>query len=598
MGYVGRKAFVRYSAAMTRKLFIIPACLLVTCAAARNTDSREPVRSKSNSVTITLLSTTDSHGHLLAEDEITGKPTKEGLAKIATLVRQIRDASPATLLLDCGDTTEGTPLAYYFAAKDTKVPDPEIAVLNAMHYDAMAVGNHEFNFGEAEMWKAKSESHFPWLAANLKETYTGGVKYIRPYIIKKISGIRVGIVGFVTPGVPRWEIPSHYAGYTFEPIVDAARRVIPEVRAKSDLVVAIVHSGLDRDPQTGRIFPGQEIRGENAAWELAENVPGIDVLFYGHTHQEMPKLVVNVVLMAQAKNWGGSLARADVTMERSNSGKWTVASKSSTTIHPTAQTPEDPTIVHIVQPYEKKVEAYLNTPIATAMQDMTGELARYEDEPLVDAIQRAQMEFAHADVSLATMFIPSTHVAAGTVTIRDAFAVYPYENTLYAVEMTGAQLKDALEHAASFYPAWPAPAGKRMRLPGYNADSAEGVSYEMDLTKPVGSRIVNLEFHGKPLAASQKLRVAVNNYRYTGGGGYSVFYDGASTLSGFKPLPVAYRSDQEIRDLLIAYLRKVKTIPPADGNWRIIPEAARKAIEAQALASERPLNEAARVRKH
>ena len=302
--------------------------------------------------------------------------------------------------------------------------------------------------------------------------------------------------------------------------------------------------------------------------------------------------------MAQAKNWGGSLARADVTMQRDASGKWTVVSKESQTIRSTAQIPEDAAIVRLLQPYEKKVEAYLNTPIATAKENMSGELARYEDEPLVDAIQRAQMEYAHADVSLATMFIPSTRVAAGTVTIRDAFGVYPYENTLYAVEMTGAQLKDALEHAASFYPAWPFPPGKRVRLPGYNADSAEGVSYEMDLTKPVGSRIVNLEFQGKPLEPSQELRVAVNNYRYTGGGGYSVFSDGASTLNEFKPLPVAYRSEQEIRDLLIDYLREVKTIPRADGNWRIVPDEARKAIEAQAIASERPRNEAANAPKH
>lgn len=568
---------------------------LLLCGGA-NSQSGNQIRQ--NSVTLTLLSTTDSHGHLLARDELTNRPMNEGLAKIATLVRQIRDANPATLLLDCGDTTEGTPLAYYFAVKDTKAPNPEIAVFNTMHYDAMAVGNHEFNFGEEEMWKAKSESHFPWLAANLKETYTSGVKYIQPYVIKTISGIRVGIVGFVTPAVPRWEIPAHYAGYDFEPIVDAAKRVIPEVRAKSDLVVVIMHSGLDRNPQTGQMFPGQETNGENAAWELAEQVPGIDVIFYGHTHQEMPKLVVNGVLMAQAKNWGGSLARADVTMQRDASGKWTVVSKESQTIRSTAQIPEDAAIVRLLQPYEKKVEAYLNTPIATAKENMSGELARYEDEPLVDAIQRAQMEYAHADVSLATMFIPSTRVAAGTVTIRDAFGVYPYENTLYAVEMTGAQLKDALEHAASFYPAWPFPPGKRVRLPGYNADSAEGVSYEMDLTKPVGSRIVNLEFQGKPLEPSQKLRVAVNNYRYTGGGGYSVFSDGASTLSGFKPLPVAYRSEQEIRDLLIDYLREVKTIPRADGNWRIVPDEARKAIEAQAIASERPRNEAANAPKH
>jgi 2',3'-cyclic-nucleotide 2'-phosphodiesterase / 3'-nucleotidase len=563
-----------------RKVLVFGASLplaLLLCCVARRADSRgaaRTIRQEDNRVMLTLLSTTDSHGHLLAWNELTNKPTNEGLSKIATLARQIRESTPNTLLLDCGDTTEGTPFAFYFAVEDTRALNPEIAAFNAMRYDAMAVGNHEFNFGETEMWKAKSESHFPWLAANLKETYTSGVKYIQPYIITKVAGIRVGIVGFVTPGVPRWEIPAHYAGYTFEPIVDAAKRVIPEVRAKADLVVVIMHSGLDRNPETGKPFGGGvQIEGENAALETAQQVPGIDVLFYGHTHEEMPKLLVNGVLMAQAKNWGGSLARADVTMERDASGKWIVASKTSTAIRPTEETPQDPEIVKLLEPYEKKVEAYLNTPIAMAGKKMDGALERYEDGPLVDAIQRAQMQYAHADVSMATMFIPSTRVDAGTVTVRDAFGIYPYENTLYAVEMTGAQLKEALEHAASFYPAWPAAESARMRLPGYDADSAEGVRYEMDLSKPEGSRIVNLEFHGKPLSPAQKLRVAINNYRDTGGGGYWLYKD----------LPVVYRSKEEIRDLLIDYLKRTKQFPAADGHWRIVPDAAREAIEKQAL---------------
>lgn len=564
---------------IARGFLCLAASLLVFFSVSpRHAESRNAPRDNPPQVTLTLLSTTDSHGHLLAWNELTNRPTNEGMTKIATLIRQIRQTTPNALLLDCGDTTEGTPFAYYFAVLDTQVPNPEIAAFNALHYDAMAVGNHEFNFGEQEMWKAKGESHFPWLAANLKETYSRGVKYIPPYVIKKVSGIRVGIVGFVTPGVPRWEIPAHYAGYTFEPIVEAARRVIPEVRAKSDLVVVIMHSGLDRNPETGRpTYGGVQLEGENAALETAQQVPGIDVLFYGHTHEEMPKLMMNGVLMAQAKNWGGSLARADITMERDTSGKWTVASKTSTTIRPTADTPQDPEIAKLLEPYEKKVNAYLDTPIATTSAALDGVVARYEDSPLVDAIQRAQMAYAHADVSMATMFITSTLVAAGTVTVRDAFGIYPYENTLYAVEMTGAQLKDALEHAASFYPAWPAAEGTRMRLPGYDADSAYGVTYEMDLSKPAGSRIENLQFHGAPLAATQKLRVAINNYRDTGGGGYWVYKD----------LPVVYRSEKEVRDLLIEYLKKTRQFPAADENWRIVPDAAREAIESQARAQER-----------
>lgn len=528
-----------------------------------------------SSVTLTLLSTTDSHGHLLPWDDLSNRPANWGLAKIATLVKRIRAASPNVLLLDCGDTIEGAPLADYAARKDFAAPNPEIAVFNAMHYDAMAVGNHEFNFGESVMWKAKSESRFPWLAANLGETYTSGVPYIRPYIIRQVAGVRVAIVGFVTPAVPRWEIPSHYRGYTFEPIVEAARRVIPEARKKADLVVVIMHSGLGRDPRTGAPLPGYQVPGENSAWELAEQVPGIDVIFYGHTHLEMPQLMVHGVLLAQAKNWGGSLARADVVMDRDATGHWRVVSKHSTTIPVTEAVPADPEILKIVAPYHRAVEKYLHTAIATSAANLNGALSRYEDDPLVDLIQRAQLLYGRADVSMATLFYPGVRIPAGKVTIREMFALYPYENTLFTVRMTGAQLKDALEHAASFFPAWPAASGAPLRLPGYSADSAEGVSYQIDLTRPVGSRLVNLEYHGHPLSPDAKLRVAVNNYRYSGGGGYEVY----------KGLPVVRRSGKGIRNLIIEYLSNARRISAApDNNWTVIPPAARAALLRAALA--------------
>jgi 2',3'-cyclic-nucleotide 2'-phosphodiesterase / 3'-nucleotidase len=523
--------------------------------------------------TITLLSTTDIHGHIEPLDYYSNKPANLGLAKIATLVKQQRAEAPNALLLDCGDTTQGTPLAYYFAVKDLKPKNPTIAAFNEMHYDAMAVGNHEFNFGLAEMWKAKRESNFPWLAANLKQIYTSGDGYIRPYVIKIVNGVRIGLVGFVTPGVPRWEIPEHYRGYQFEPIVASAQHVIPAVRKQVDLLVVIMHSGLDRDPLTGKVSESQEIRSENAAYELAEQVPGIDVVFYGHTHLEMPELIVKGVLMAQAKNWGGSLARADVVMQRDAAGQWRVVSKHSRLIKVTENVAADPAILKLTAPYEEATEKYLDTPIATSDKSMNGARARYEDDPLVDLIHRVQLEAGHADVSLATMFFPGVQIPKGPVTVRQAAALYVYENSLYTVQMTGAQLKDALEHAASFYPAWPAKPGEPLKLPGYNADNAEGVSYEIDLTKPVGERVVNLHFRGKPLDPAQKLRVAINNYRYSGGGGYSIY----------KGLPIVEQPGIEIRDLLIDYLTRTGKIPAtADGNWKIVPQEAVAAMEKQA----------------
>jgi 2',3'-cyclic-nucleotide 2'-phosphodiesterase/3'-nucleotidase len=522
--------------------------------------------------TITLLATTDLHGNVYPFDYLRNAPAERGLAKIATLVRQIRAEHKNVVLLDCGDTIQGTPLAYYDARKQPDRPNTTIAAMNAIGYDAMALGNHEFNFGLGVLWKAKRESQFPWLSANTRQQYApGSAGYLAPYIVKEVGSVRVAIVGFTTPGIPRWEMPENYRGYEFEPIVAAAQRVIPLVRPQADLVVAILHSGLGRDPTTGR--PLDSTPEENVAWDLAEQVPGIDVILFGHSHQELPELFVNGVLLAQARNWGQSLARVDVEMSRSVTAAWTVTRKHSTTLPVSEAVPADPEILALARPAHDATQAYLDTPIATTSVALEGTTARYEDHPLVDQIHRAQLEAAQADVSLATLFYTGLRIDPGPVTIRHLAGLYLYENHLYAVEMTGAQLKEALEHAASFFPAWPPEEPGRLRLPGYNADQAEGVSYVMDLRRPVGDRIRELRFRGAPLDPARKLRVAVNHYRYHGGGHYEVF----------RGLPVLWKSAVEIRDLLIEHVRRQGTLlTQASGNWHLEPPEAAAAILQQA----------------
>lgn len=526
--------------------------------------------------TLTLLATTDLHGNVYPFDYLRNAPADRGLAKIATLVKQIRAEQKNVLLLDCGDTIQGTQLAYYDARKQPGRPNTTIAAMNALGYDAMAVGNHEFNFGLDVLWKAKRESRFPWLSANLEQDYVPGSDgYIPPYIVKEAGRARVAIVGFTTPGIPRWEMPENYQGYAFEPIVEAAQRVIPLVRRQADLVVAIVHSGLGRDPQTGRVVG--DTPGENAAWDLAEQVPGIDVILFGHSHQELSELFVNGVLLSQPKNWGQSLARVDVQMEHTAGTGWKVIRKHSTTIPVTDAVTADPVILALSQPAHEATQAYLDTVIGTATVALDGTTARYEDHPLVDQIHQVQLEAGQADVSLATLFYTGLHIEPGPVTIRHMAGLYLYENTLYTVEMTGAQLKEALEHAASFFPAWPHAGEGPLRLPGYNADLAQGVSYVMDLRRPVGDRIRDLRFRGKPLDPARKLRVAVNHYRYHGGGHYDVF----------RGLPILWKSGKEIRELLIEHVQKSgRLLAHADGNWRLAPPEAAAAILAQARGRE------------
>lgn len=517
-------------------------------------------------IRLTLLGTTDLHGNLFPVDYYRNQPAERGLAKIATLVRQVRAEREHVLLLDSGDTIQGTPLAYYFARKEPAAPNPTIAAMNTLGFDAMAVGNHEFNFGLQNLWKAKREAEFPWLAANIEADYTDD-RAFPPYLIREVSGLRVGIVGFTTPAVPNWEIPANYAGYRFRPIVETARRLIPEVRAKADLVVVIAHSGLGRDPATGE--PRDDgFAGEDAMWDLAEQVPGIDVILFGHSHQELPGRSVNGVLLVQAKNWGQSLAHVDIEMESTPAG-WRVASKSARTIPVTAAVPPDPKILAVAQRPHDTTNGWLDEPVATLAEDLDAWDARYRDHPMVDLIHRVQMHYGKAQVSMATMFLPSLHIPAGAVTVRQIAGLYIYENTLYVVELTGEQIRAALEHAASYFPAWPHTGEGPMRLPGYNADMAEGVSYVVDLRQPVGERIRNLRYGSRPLDPQKRLRVAINNYRHAGGGRYAVYRD----------TEVLYRSPVEVRELIIEYVTERGALPTtANGNWRIEPPEALEAI--------------------
>jgi 2',3'-cyclic-nucleotide 2'-phosphodiesterase/3'-nucleotidase len=529
----------------------------------------------SRHVSLTLLSTTDLHGHIFPEDETTGSPANWGLAKIATLVRGVRGQHPNVLLLDCGDTIQGTPLAWYAIRQMGERQNPIISAMNEMGYAAMAVGNHEFNFGLGVLTKVWREAKFPLLAANLRPTTAGkNPAGIEPYAIRTIAGVRVAIVGFVTPGVVYWELPQNYAGYEFEGIVHAAERVIPEVRAKSDLVVVIMHSGLGRDPASGEAIAEDRVTGENAAGTLAATVPGIDVIFYGHTHLEMPEKIINGVLLAQAKNWGRSLAEADVELEQSVEGAWRVAAKTSRTIPVTAEMTADGQIAALAKSFKTATDAWLAKDVARSAVEQTTEFARSDEVSLLSLVHRTQLHAGDADVSLATIFNTRLRLAAGPVTVRDIFALYPYENSLFIVEMTGAQLKAALEHAASMFAGWPLAAGEKMRLPGYDYDTAEGVSYVIDLRQSTGQRIRELAYKGKPLAPEQKLRVAVNHYRYYGGGGYSVLHG----------LPIVYRSKTGVRELLIAYMTQHAVELPSDSvkSWRIEPREAYEAVRAEA----------------
>jgi 2',3'-cyclic-nucleotide 2'-phosphodiesterase/3'-nucleotidase len=523
-------------------------------------------------ISLTLLATTDLHGHILPVDEDTGRPANLGLAKIATLVARERAEHPNTLLLDCGDTTEGSALAYLAAREYSAQPNPMIAAMNALGYDAMAVGNHDFNFGLAHLAKIRREARFPILGANVPPTTKAPGEPFPSFVVRTVAGVRVGIIGVVIPGVVRREIPENYRGYQFRPIVETVEREAASLRPRVDVLVLIAHSGLGREPTVMGQPPPTDRNADNSMMETAERVPSLDVILFGHTHQEVGEKFINGVLLAQAKLWGQSLAEAEIEMESEGAGSWRVRSKHSQVIPVTGSTEADPRILALAQPIQEATDKFLDRPVARAAIPLEGATARLEDHPMVEWIHHAQLDAGHADVSLATMFRPGVHFPAGTLTVRNFFALYPYDNVLYTIEMTGAELKDGLEYAASFYPAWP-PAGgdqaapeQTLPLPGYEADSAAGVSYVIDLTQLAGRRIRELTFRGRPLDPARRLLVALNHYRYYGD-------------ARFRSRRIVREAPQHVFDALLEYAARVQDMPvEVRGSWRIEPPAARQAL--------------------
>ncbi|MCA1617926.1 MAG: 5'-nucleotidase C-terminal domain-containing protein [Acidobacteria bacterium] len=535
--------------------------LLAACVLAGRAGSGAPARAH-----VTILSTTDLHGNVLPVDYYTNRPDERGLAKAATIIRQARKENPNLLLLDSGDTIQGTPLAFYHNRKNNAPPDPMMLVMSELGFDAMGVGNHEFNFGLKVLEKARREARFPWLSANTYEKGTGR-PYFDPYLVREVGGVRVGVLGLTTPGIPNWENPQNYAGLEFRDPVAEAKRWVAVLREKerADLVVVAMHNGLEEDLRTGQTNPSQ-VPNENSAVRLAEEVPGVDVILMGHTHRDVPALFINGVLLAQANAWGRHVARVDVYLERDEAGgRWRLAAKSSRTIPVTDRTAVDPEAARLIAPYDRETQNWLSKEIGASAAELSAEDARFRDSAILDLIHRVQMDVGKADVSMAAVFNPQARIPRGPVTVRDIAGLYVYENTLVVLEVTGRQLKEALEHSAKYFrPYTPGASPAELvdeKIPGYNFDIAEGVSYDLDLTRPPGDRIQNLRFKGQPLSDSQKLRLATNNYRVNGGGGFTMYADA----------PVVYRSGEEIRELIIEWVERSGRIPAeATNNWRIV----------------------------
>ncbi|MGF1492361.1 MAG: bifunctional metallophosphatase/5'-nucleotidase [Microcoleaceae cyanobacterium] len=541
--------------------------------------------------TITILETSDLHGNLMPWDYFANQPAEWGLARIVTLVQQERAKNPNLLLIDDGDTIQGTPLANYYNEVDTQSPHPIAEAFNVLGFDAVTLGNHDFDFGVEVLSRWTQQLQAPVLCANVVKP-SGEPAYL-PYLIKSVNGVKVGILGLTTTGVTNWLPASNFGQFSFTDPVATAQKYVPQMRAEgADVIVIAQHTGWAKapkqrshptawleDPKTW-VSRGSTTPGENVTIELAQRVPGVDVILAGHSHLNVPQAVVNDVLIAEPSYWGKALSKFTIQLQQRDK-VWKVISKTATNLSVEGVEPAKDFVEQFQMAHQQTLD-YINQPIGQAKGQFVGGMAaRLHNSPLASLINTVQSKAAAAagypvDFAITSIFRNQGELPAGEITLRHAYGVYIYDNRLFVLEITGEILRQALEHNAAYFQQIDPQALKQNSLSSprevvaenqrsYNWDLYSEIDYTIDVTRPLGQRVTRLKFRGKPVTPEQTFRVALNNYRALGGGGYSMF----------KQAKVIWQSTQEIRELVAAHIAQQATLDPKDyttDNFQLIPD--------------------------
>jgi 2',3'-cyclic-nucleotide 2'-phosphodiesterase (5'-nucleotidase family) len=500
-------------------------------------------------VRLTILHTSDLHGRVHSHDALEDRDLGGGLARVATAVAQVRAEGSPTLLLDSGDAIQGAPSqALAFAGRAGDGTDPIVRAMNRVGYDAMAVGNHEFDFGLARLERSRQEARFPWLSANTLRA--DGTPAFEPYVVREVAGVRVGILGLITPQVASWESPGSLSGLRFSDSVEAASRYVPILRGKErcDVVIVITHQGFERDPRTGEDLGGS---GENQAYALATRISGIDLLLTGHAHTVVNPRRLGRTWVSQPGRWGNTLTRFDLTLESSGRG-WAVARVVGRSLSMRSVVPDAQVEAAVRLEQDAAMRALAET-VALLDAPVSARDVHERDTALLDWLHAVQLRAGRADLSFCSL-LPGqlTDWEAGPLTVRQVWAFYPYENSLVTVEATGRQVRAALERSTRCL--------TDPEARGRNCDTLEGADYAIDPSRPEGRRVVSLSRKGRPIGDDDIFSVALNSHRASGGGGFRMWKAARRVSEG-----------AGLRDLLLADAREKKHLRlEATGNWKIV----------------------------
>ncbi|MBZ6025488.1 bifunctional 2',3'-cyclic-nucleotide 2'-phosphodiesterase/3'-nucleotidase [Bacillus cereus] len=580
-----------------------------------------------STVNLRILETSDIHVNLMNYDYYQTKTdNKVGLVQTATLVNKAREEAKNSVLFDDGDALQGTPLGDYVAnkIKDPKNPvDPSYThplyrVMNLMKYDVISLGNHEFNYGLDYLNKVIEKTDFPVINSNVYiDDHDGNDEndehyFDKPYHIleKEVVDeagqkqiVKIGVMGFVPPQIMNWDKANLEGKVKAKDIVQTAKKLVPEMKAQgADIIVALAHSGVDKS--------GYNEGMENSSFYLATEVPGVDAVLMGHSHTEV-KDVFNGVPVVMPGVFGSNLGIIDMQLKKVN-GKWEVQKdQSKPQLRPIANskgTPlveSDQKLVNEIKDEHQATIDYVNTPVGKTKAPINSYFSLVQDDPSVQIVTNAQKWYVEQelkkpeyekikDIPVLSAGAPFkaggrngatyyTDIPAGTLAIKNVADLYVYPNTLYAVKVNGAQVKEWLEMSAGQFNQIDPKKTEEQPLvnigyPTYNFDILDGLKYEIDVTQPAKydkdgkvvnantNRIVNMTYEGKPVADKQEFIVATNNYRGS-----------SQTFPGVSKGEVVYQSQDETRQIIVKYMQKIKDIDPAaDQNWTFKPIVADK----------------------
>lgn len=548
------------------------------------------------SITVKLIETSDIHGQLFPYDFTNDKPSPNSLAQIYTYVKQERaKGDQHVVLLDNGDILQGQPIVYYYNFVRYDTMHVLSSIMNFMNYDAATVGNHDIEAGHPVYDKLNEEFEFPWLAANAVNENTGE-PYFEPYKIIDIEGIKIAVLGLITPHIPHWLPKNIWEGMYFEDMIESAQKWVDIINEKEnpDLLVGLFHAGVD---YTYGNVTADTYKNENASQLVAERVKGFDVIFVGHDHQGWNKLVPNnyndVVLILGTKGYAATAAEATVQFNYNKELNEWQATLYGNIIDPSGFKPDEEFMQKFNYAFEQTKE-YVSKPIGKLTRDISAKEALFGDAAFTDLVNKIQLDLTGADISFTAPLSFNAGINEGTIHVRDMFDLYKFENLLYTMELTGQEIKDYMEYT---YALWfnemknendhllnfetdekgNIKFSERSNSPMlsaryYNFDAAEGINYTVDVSQPFGKRVtINKLDDGNEFDFSRTYKVAVNSYRGNGGGGHLT--KGVGLSQEELPGRIINSTERDLRYYLIEWIEQQKVISPkTTNNWKVIPE--------------------------